>query len=172
LLKLYQNLIKFQLLVLSKPMSVLSLTVQAQEELPKTRVSAFTLTGKPVQTPTANAPNQLPPAQPQAQAPTKWEDVVNGAINASTKQHNGKPQFGRVCQPETKTCATAVFFTSKDGLENIVVTIEDSNGKVVKRETCKFNQFSDVRNCVDFDRGTTRRDMKDANGNWVKIEDQ
>ena len=37
-----QNLIKFQPLVLSKPMQVLSLTVRAQQELtkPKTRLSA------------------------------------------------------------------------------------------------------------------------------------
>jgi hypothetical protein len=49
---------------------------------------------------------------------------------------------------------------------------EDPNGKVVKRETCEFNRFSDVRHCVDFDRGTAHQDMKDANGNWMKIEDQ
>jgi hypothetical protein len=37
---------------------------------------------------------------------------------------------------------------------------------------CEFNQFGDVRSCIDWDRGTTNRDMKDANGNWSKIAEQ
>ena len=51
----------------------------------------------------------------------------------------------------------------------MVKTTEDSNGKLISREMCEFNQFGDVRDCVDWDRGTTHRDMKDANGNWAKI---
>ena len=52
----------------------------------------------------------------------------------------------------------------------MVKTTEDSNGKLISREMCEFNQFGDVRDCVDWDRGTTHRDMKDANGNWAKID--
>ena len=79
---------------------------------------------------------------------------MNEAINASTAQHNGKPQLGRVCQPVFKTCSMAIFFTSKDGKETMVRTMEDSNGKVISREMCEFNQC-DVRICIDWDRGTT-----------------
>ncbi|MGA9215552.1 MAG: hypothetical protein WBZ54_09895 [Methylocella sp.] len=80
------------------------------------RAMGTTITGKPVQTPAANAPTQLLPAQPTVEAaPPKWEAIVNDAINASKAQHNGNPQLGRVCQPEFKTCSTAIFFTSKDG---------------------------------------------------------
>ena len=137
------------------------------------RAMGTTITGKPVQTPAANAPIQLQPTQPTVQAaPPKWENIVNEAINASTVQHNGKPQLGRVCQPEFKTCSMAIFFTSKDGKENMVRTMEDSNGKVISREMCEFNPFGDVRICIDWDRGTTHRDMKDANGIWSKVADQ
>jgi len=137
------------------------------------RAMGTTITGKPVQTPTANAPTQLPPAQPTVQAaPPKWENIVNEAFSASTAQHNGKPDFNRVCQPELKICTTAIFFTGKDGKESMVRTAEDSSGKLIARDVCEFNQFGDVRVCVDFDRGTTHRDMKDANGNWSKIADQ
>jgi hypothetical protein len=97
------------------------------------RAMGTTITGKPVQTPAANAPIQLQPTQPTVEAaPPKWENIVNEAINASTAQHNGKPQLGRVCQPEFKTCSMAIFFTSKDGKENMVRTMEDSNGKVTR----------------------------------------
>jgi hypothetical protein len=48
----------------------------------------------------------------------------------------------------------AIFFTSKDGKETMVRTMEDSNGKVISREMCEFNQC-DVRICIDWDRGTT-----------------
>lgn len=137
------------------------------------RAMGTTMTGKPVQTPTINTPTQLPSAQPARQAaPPKWEDIVNGAMKASSVQHNGKPQFGRVCQPELKTCSTAIFFTGTDGKENMVRTMEDSNGKLISREICMFNQFGDVRTCFDWDHSTSHRDMKDASGNWSKIADQ
>jgi hypothetical protein len=134
------------------------------------RAMGTTMTGRPVQTPSANAPTQLPTAQPTVQA-AQWENIVNEAINASAVQNNGKPNFARVCQPELKTCSTAIFFTGKDGKGDMVKTTEDSNGKLISREMCEFNQFGAiVRDCVDWDRGTTHRDMKDANGNWAKID--
>ena len=51
-------------------------------------------------------------------------------------------------------------------------TTENSNGKLLAHELCEFNQFEDVRLCVDWEPGTSRREMKDANGNWQKIADQ
>jgi hypothetical protein len=137
------------------------------------RAMGATMTGKPVQTSTVNTPTQLPPVQPAIQAaPPKWENIVNEAITASSAQHNGKPLFSRICQPELKTCNTAIFFTGKDEMESMVRATEDSNGRLISHEICGFNQFGDVRVCVDFDRGTTHRDMKDANGIWSKIADQ
>ncbi len=65
-----------------------------------------------------------------------------------------------------------VMFTGNDRKELIVRTAEDSSGKLIAREICEFNQFGDVRLCEDFDRNTTHRDMKDANGNWAKIDDR
>jgi hypothetical protein len=137
------------------------------------RAMGTTMTGKPIQTPSPNAPAQLPSAPPKVpSAPLRWEDVVNQAVSASAAQHNGKPLLNRVCQPELKVCNMAIFFTGKDGKDAMVHTAEDSNGKLIAREICEFNQFGDVRLCTDFDRGTIHRDMKDGNGNWSKIADE
>jgi hypothetical protein len=137
------------------------------------RAMGTTLTGKPAQTPIPNRPEQLQSPQPQTQsALSNWEDIINQAASLSAAQHNGKPLLNRICQPELKVCSMAIFFTGKDGKDSMVRTAEDSNGKLIARELCEFNQFGDVRTCVDWDRGTTHQDMKDANGNWSKIADQ
>jgi hypothetical protein len=71
-----------------------------------------------------------------------------------------------------KTCSTAIFFTNKDGKEKMIRIDEDSSGKIIAREVCGINPFGDVRLCADWDRGTTHRDMKDANRHWSKVADQ
>jgi hypothetical protein len=55
------------------------------------RAMGTTMTGKLVQTPTANSPAQLPAQPPIQAAPPKWENMVSEAVSASAVQHNGKP---------------------------------------------------------------------------------
>jgi hypothetical protein len=45
-------------------------------------------------------------------------------------------------------------------------------GKAVKHEICSFNEFSDVRFCMDWSSGESHRDMKDSQGNWYKVCEQ
>ena len=45
------------------------------------------------------------------------------------------------------------------------------DGKVVQREVCTFNNFGDMRSCVDWDTKETHRDMKDSKGEWSKVSD-
>jgi len=52
----------------------------------------------------------------------------------------------------------------------MVKLTENLDGAIVRREVCVFNQFSDVRTCFDWDNGSKRRDMKNANGDWYKVE--
>jgi len=138
------------------------------------RAMGAILTGKPAQIQPGNTPPQPPAQTPSAaqSAPLKWENLLDEATNASSLQHDGKPKTDRTCQPESKTCVSAIFFTGKDGKESMMQTIEDTSGKVLAREICEFNHYDDVRLCFDFDKGTTHREMKDASGSWSKAADQ
>lgn len=53
-----------------------------------------------------------------------------------------------------------------------VKTVEDMTGEVIAREACTSNDFKDVRTCVNWDNGTSHRDMKDSNGVWSKVADE
>lgn len=48
-------------------------------------------------------------------------------------------------------------------------TTENSNGKLLAHELCEFNQFEDVRLCVDWEPGTSRRD---EGREWKLAEDR
>lgn len=132
--------------------------------------------GKPEQLATEQSqqqhPAQLPtPILPDAQASTgpTWGDLVKRAIDASTAQ-NGKPNVSRICQPELKACSIAVFYKTKNGVNGMVRTAEDLNGKVFKRDICTFNNFDDIRTCLDFDSGKKTREMRASNGIWTEVE--
>jgi hypothetical protein len=141
------------------------------------RSMGTTMTGKPTQIPpTATSEPQLPllPQAPSAQAkksPT-WDEFVSKAIDVSSKQHNGRPAYKRVCQPELKSCVNAIFLKLNDGKDLIVKKTEDISGKTISREMCEFNSHGDIRLCVDWDTGETHRDMQDSNGAWSKVADE
>lgn len=161
------------------------------------RSMGATMTGEPAQTP-AEGVSQIPSegAQPSlpsqedqsgqagiassalAQLPSKqtalptWGQLVDEISKASASQNNGTPRFVRTCQPELKSCFIAIGVTGKDGKEYFVKTTLDADGNMIGREFCALNQFGDVRDCVDWDKGTKHRDMKDSNGNWTEISGQ
>jgi hypothetical protein len=93
-------------------------------------------------------------------------------MNVSAAQHNGKPAVRRDCQPEFKACNMWIEFTGENGKHMIVREAEDANGKLLDREICEFNQFDDVRECVDFDSGRKRQDMRGQDGRCSTIGDQ
>lgn len=147
-----------------------------------------TMIGKPVQTAQPGAQGtgvqQLPggpvdlspPGAPQAKAPSAaaptWSNMVEKAIAVSARQNNGKPLVDRLCQPETKTCTIAISFVLKDGRTAFVKTTENMHGKIISRESCELNDFNDVRTCLDWDNGTSHRDMKNTKGEWYKVADE
>ena len=86
---------------------------------------------------------------------------------------------GRSYQPELKICTTGLFFKAKDGTdmmikvtEEMIKVTEDMTGKDIAHEVCSFNEFHDVRTCLDWEDKSTHRDMKDNSGNWQKIVDE
>jgi hypothetical protein len=139
---------------------------------------------------TTGRPGQVTPEQPRAVQPStqrapspkgaalepsafkNWNDLVSAALAISKEQNGGQPYTGRQCGLKFNSCATAVFYTGKDGKQVMVRTIKDLNGKHVVHETCTFNELKDARTCVDWDAGTTRRDARDDKGGWQRGTDE
>jgi hypothetical protein len=101
-----------------------------------------------------------------------WGKLLDEAVELSKKQNGGTPDFKRVCQPELKVCINGVTFTTRDGTDMIMKVTENLDGKIVRREVCSFNSHGDVRSCLDWDKGSTHRDMKNKNGDWEKVSDE
>jgi hypothetical protein len=141
-----------------------------------------TMVGKPSQIPTpplSSNTQQLPTGVPTdlspkatatARVPT-WNDMVDQATSRSASQNNGTPKYFRLCQPETKTCNTGIFFKANDGTDMIIKVTKDMKENIVSRESCTFNVTSDIRLCVDWDKQTMHRDMKNTSGEWYKVSD-
>ena len=148
------------------------------------RSMGATMTGKPSQVPTdqsttSQAPMQIDPSAKAAIPSTsqtkkapEWKELVNAAFAISARQNGGKPLSGRSCQPELKLCSTAVFFKREDGVEVMLRMSEDTIGSPISRDICTFNEFRDVRTCSDWDTGALIREMKNKQGDWVKVGDQ
>ena len=114
-------------------------------------------------------PDRSKPSQPDA--PT-WQNLLDRAIELSKKEHDGTPDFERVCQAEFKECFNGLSFTAPDGTAMIMKVTENIDGKTIRREVCSFNKFGDVRTCVNWDTGEQRRDVKDKDGNWYNVDDK
>jgi len=142
------------------------------------RAMGATTTGRPgqvapeppraVQQPTQPAPSPKA-VMPEPSAFKTWSEVVSAALAISKEQNGGEPYTGKQCGLKFNSCATSVFYTGKDGRQIMVRTIRDSDGKHLVHETCTFNEPKDVRTCVDWDEGTTRRDARDDKGNWRRV---
>ena len=148
-----------------------------------------TMMGRPSQAgpPVANL-QQAPPSAPLSLSPSEsgvtasrtfkpdaaptWAEIVNRAMEKSASQNNGNPLFSRSCQPELKVCNIGLSYVDNQGKVAFLKTVEDMNGKVIAREACTLNDFKDVRTCINWDDGTSHRDMKDSNGVWSKVADQ
>jgi hypothetical protein len=105
-----------------------------------------------------------------APAPT-WEGLLEKAIQFSKQQNGGTPDFARVCQPEMKVCFNGLSFTLDDGTYTLMKVTENSDGKMIRRELCTFNANHDVRSCLNWDTGSTHRDMQNAKGEWETVSD-
>lgn len=147
-----------------------------------------TMMGRPSQTdnPPVSSLQQTPPAAPMSLAPSganatasrssdevpTWGEVLDKAMKRSASQNNGKPFFSRSCQPELKVCNTSLSYLDNQGKLAFLKTVEDMNGKIIVREACTLNEFNDVRTCINWDNGTSHRDMKNNNGEWSKVADE
>jgi hypothetical protein len=66
---------------------------------------------------------------------------------------------------------TGIFFKANDGTDMIIKVTKDMKENIVSRESCTFNVTSDIRLCVDWDKQTMHRDMKNTSGEWYEVSD-
>jgi hypothetical protein len=138
------------------------------------------MVGKPAQLlaqPQTPNVQQLPPEGPKNIAPTakasapSWDDFVNRATALSAQQNNGTPKYFRGCQPQAGVCITGLSYRDKDNADMAIKVTKDARDVLISREVCAFNEMGDVRLCVDWDKSTSHRDMKDIKGDWYKVSD-
>ncbi len=169
-------------MVVTPPSEMVWLSPQDLQSMGTTMVGkpAQTLQQAPVaslqQTPTGEPTPILPqvslaPQTSTAKSVPTWKEIFEKAVKLSSMQNNGKPQFTRFCQPEQKVCIIGLSYTGSDGKEAFLKIVENMDGKILVREACMFNDFKDVRTCLNWDSGTRHRDMKDMKGDWIKIAD-
>lgn len=139
-----------------------------------------TMVGKPAQTSqlpstvvvpqVSSEPMQLSPqAKATNSSPPAWNELIDKAMNLSASQNNGKADLARFCQPANKTCSIALSYKNNQGKTSFLKIVQDIDGKTIRREACELNEYKDVRSCVDWDKGTLRRDMKNVKGDWEEV---
>ncbi|UPJ76165.1 hypothetical protein [Bradyrhizobium sp. 187] len=169
-------------MVVTSPQDMVWLSPQELQSM------GVTMMGRPSQlTPPVASLQQTPPNSPLSLSPSgatlsaarttpnaspSWGEIVNRAMEKSASQNNGKPLFSRSCQPELRVCNIGLSYLDNQGKVAFLKTVEDMNGKVIAREACTLNDFQDVRTCINWDDGTSHRDMKDSKGVWSKVADQ
>jgi hypothetical protein len=171
-------------MVVTPPSDMVWLTPQDLQSM------STTMVGKPSQTrgPAISTPDQVLKQTPERSLgslqsrstssseavegrPPSWGGLLDTALSLSKEQNGGKPDFQRVCQPELKSCVNGLAFKAKDGTDMIMKVTENLDGKIIRREICSFNQYGDIRSCLDWDAGTTHRDVKNSSGEWEKASD-
>jgi hypothetical protein len=138
------------------------------------------LVGKPDQAPVIPGPargNQTTPGAPTpsdqdmpASRPHSWATMTDNALEISRRQNGGTAKTLRSCQPREGICNTGVLFKI-NGKDVAVLSRQNIDGKIIQREICTYNDFDDVRACVNWDTNETHRDMKNSQGVWAKIAD-
>jgi hypothetical protein len=97
-----------------------------------------------------------------------WDEFIDKVAKVSADQNGGSAALSRLCQPELDNCILGLEYSLEDGRKGLAVVIQDTHGKVQRREVCEFNAASDARNCVDWDSGAKHSDAKNAEGNWIQ----
>jgi hypothetical protein len=131
--------------------------------------------GEPMQLqPTAKQTEPGAPMQGQQTAKASglasWETMINNAFELSSQQNGGSPKTLRSCQPQSRVCTTGIML-KMNGTDAVLLSRQNIDGKIIEREICTFNNFGDMRSCVEWDTKATHRDMKDAKGEWSKVSD-
>jgi hypothetical protein len=116
----------------------------------------------------AGAPMPLHQGMPAARR--SWATMTDNALEISKRQNGGTAKTLRSCQPREGICNTGVLF-KVNGKDVTVLSRQNIDGKIIQREICTYNDFDDVRSCMNWDTNETHRDMKNSQGVWAKVAD-
>lgn len=108
-------------------------------------------------------------ADSAASANATWRKLVEQQAELSLRQTPNEQPVKRFCEAALKTC-TRVIFAKRNGKMTMLSEVEDVNEKLIARMVCKLNDSTDIRVCVDFDRGRSKTEMYD-NGRWRIVEE-
>jgi hypothetical protein len=109
-------------------------------------------------------------SQPKATTSNySWNAFIDKAIAISAEQNQGSAAISRACKPDSRECVMSVAYLLADGRRGVTTVIQDATGNVTRREVCENNVSNDARECIDWDKGATYRDVKDTNGRWVQV---
>jgi len=100
---------------------------------------------------------------------TAWQKYTKWAYYQSQAQL-GKAKQDRVCSKTTKTCTLAIYYFDKAKKLTLAIDVYDLDDKLIKRQVCRFNDAKDVRTCVDWDTGTTTKEIFEKEQWWI-VED-
>jgi hypothetical protein len=119
------------------------------------------------QTP-AGAPMPLHQGMPGSRR--SWATMTDNALEISKRQNGGTAKTLRSCQPREGICNSGVLF-KMNGKDVTVLSRQNIDGKIIQREICTYNDFDDVRACMNWDTNEIHRDMKNSQGVWAKVAD-
>lgn len=111
-----------------------------------------TMIGEPFQTP---LPLKLPTAASvldgRVDRVGKWEGLVEEAARLSSQQNGGNgPKTARRCNPDTRTCTSAIFYINRNDVPSMLETTFGPTGEVTNRTVCDFDEVSDAQSCANW----------------------
>jgi hypothetical protein len=121
-----------------------------------------------------SAPNTVATSEAGAReepAPATWAALIDKAMALSAEQNSGRPSIYRRCSAEAKECVMAVSYLLRDGRHGLAIMAQDANGGITRREVCVSNAGNDIRDCRDWDTGTSYRDVKNIRGEWSQLKE-
>lgn len=97
----------------------------------------------------------------------EWAKMVEQQAALASVQNPGKAPVTRFCEAEEKAC-TRVIIAKRGGKVTMLAEIENLDEQLIARMVCKLNDSSDIRTCIDFDRGNLTKAVYD-NGRWHNV---
>lgn len=110
----------------------------------------------------SHSPN-IPPMEIRNQ---EWRKIGD-EFEIKSKANFGRSAQDRQCDAFNFLCVISNHYNVKGGSLHIrEIVAYENNDKILAREICLINYHGDIRDCVNFDTGTRRRDTLDVRGMW------
>lgn len=116
----------------------------------------------------SHSPN-IPPIEIRNQ---EWRKIGD-EFEIKSKANFGRSRLDRQCDAFNLLCVISNHYNVKGGSLHLrEIVAYENNDKILAREICLINYHGDIRDCVNFDTGTKRRDTLDVRGMWHQGSEQ